>query len=326
MVIEKELAPFLVWLFGPGFGEGGPQTWPALVFLAVVLLLAGGLLLAARYASMGWARVSAWLFFALAAFPPFLGAMAAAAELRGAGPAPLRLLAQSLAGLFGPQWRQGSLATWWSIIGAIVAICAVVGFLGVLLRSGPRSAWRWVSQSFPNIVVDLARMSPRRLWALAWLAFWESMRRRVIVVFVIFVLLLLVAGWYLDPGSPRPAELYLSTVFSATTYLVALLALFFSVFSLPADISNRTLHTVVTKPVRPSEIVLGRMAGFIMVGTVLLAVMSVVSFLFVERNLQHTHVLLTENLHPPENAKPGEATRPGGTNRSLAEPLAPRPR
>ena len=54
---------------------------------------------------------------------------------------------------------------------------------------------------------------------------------------------------------------------TATSYLVLLLALFLSSLSLPADIKNRTLHTVVTKPVRPSEIVLGRILGFAAVGT-----------------------------------------------------------
>ena len=93
------------------------------------------------------------------------------------------------------------LLTWWSVIGSIVIVCVVVGFLVVVVLSGPRAGWRWVNEAFANIVVDLARISPRRVWALTWLAFWESMRRRVIVVFAIFVLLLLVAGWYLDPGS-----------------------------------------------------------------------------------------------------------------------------
>ena len=49
---------------------------------------------------------------------------------------------------------------------------------------------------------------------------------------------------------------------TATSYLVLLLALIISSLSLPADIKNRTLHTVVTKPVRASEVVLGRIVGF----------------------------------------------------------------
>ena len=126
---------------------------------------------------------------------------------------------------------------------------------------------------FRDAAVDLTHLSPRRVWALAWLAVKESIRRRVVVVFAVFIVILLFAGWFLDPGSADPARLYLSFVLTATSYLVLLLALFLSSLSLPADIKNRTLHTVVTKPVRRSEIVLGRILGFTAVGTALLLVM-----------------------------------------------------
>ena len=70
---------------------------------------------------------------------------------------------------------------------------------------------------------------------------------------------------------------------TATSYLLLLLAPFLSTLSLPADIKNRTLHTVVTKPVRASEIVLGRILGFAAVGTCLLVFMGVTCYVFVER-------------------------------------------
>ena len=55
---------------------------------------------------------------------------------------------------------------------------------------------------------------------------------------------------------------------AATTYLVLLMALLISTFSLPTDMKNRTITTVVTKPVHTSEIVLGRIVGFTIIGTV----------------------------------------------------------
>ena len=142
--------------------------------------------------------------------------------------------------------------------------------------------------------------------ALSRLAVKESIRNRVIVVFVVFVVILLFAGWFLDPASPNPARLYLEVVLTTTGYLTLLLALFLSALSLPADIKNRTLHTVVTKPVRPSEIVLGRMLGFTIVGTVLLAVMGVISYVFVVRGLSHTHELTAADLRPVGPVARGE--------------------
>jgi hypothetical protein len=154
--------------------------------------------------------------------------------------------------------------------------------------------------------LDLVCMSPRRVWALAWLAVKESVRRRVIMVFGLFVVILLFAGWFLDVGSSDPAKLYLSFVLTATTYLTLLLALFLSAFSLPADVKSRTIQTVVTKPVRSSEIVLGRILGFTIVGTVLLAVMSAVSYVFVIRGVDHTHDVLVESLKPAGTAADGQ--------------------
>ena len=95
----------------------------------------------------------------------------------------------------------------------------------------------------------------------------------MVVVFAVFILILLFAGWYLDPASIDPARLYLDFVLTATSYLVLLLSLFLSSQSLPADIKSHTIYTVVTKPVRASEVVLGRIVGFTAVTTFLLLVM-----------------------------------------------------
>ena len=73
---------------------------------------------------------------------------------------------------------------------------------------------------------DLVRTSPRRVAALAWLAVRESIRRQVVVVFAVFVILLLFAGWFLNPGSDQPARLYLQFVLTATSYLMLVLAWF----------------------------------------------------------------------------------------------------
>ena len=121
--------------------------------------------------------------------------------------------------------------------------------------------------------------------ALTRLAVLEARRRLVLVAFVVFLVVLSFAGWFLDSGSDDPAELYLSFVMSATSYLVLMLALFLSVFSLPNDLAKQTIHTVVTKPTRTTELVLGRIFGFTLVGTVMLTVSAGFSYLFVTRGL-----------------------------------------
>jgi len=189
----------------------------------------------------------------------------------------------------------------WLLVALVLGVVALAGgFFLALLRYGPWKAAAMTGKLLCAAAGDLLRISPRRVGALTWLAVKESIRRRVVVVFAVFIVLLLFAGWFLDPGSINPARLYLSFVLTSTSYLVLLLVLFLSVFSLPADLKNRTLHTIVTKPVRPSEIVLGRMLGFTVLGTVLLAAMCFISYWFVVRGLNHTHEVDLASLKPLE--------------------------
>lgn len=214
------------------------------------------------------------------------------------------------------EWFSAAALSWLLVVGVLAVAALALGCLVSVLRYGPRVGFGAALGTAFSGIVDVVCMSPRRVAALAWLAVKESIRRRVILVFGLFVVILLFAGWFLDVGSSEPAKLYLSFVLTATTYLVLLLALFLSAFSLPGDVKTRTIQTVVTKPVRPSEIVLGRMLGFTIVGTVLLALMSVVSYVFVTRGVRHTHEVLAENLKPAGPAVNGRQPLSGTTESS----------
>ncbi|MCC6126798.1 MAG: hypothetical protein IT426_17685 [Pirellulales bacterium] len=182
-----------------------------------------------------------------------------------------------------------------------------VGWMLSFIRHGPRQAFSWlttlgregpiaalerIGRALWWCLGDLAMISPRRVAALTGLAVKESIRRRVVVAVAVFILVLLFAGWFLHPNSPHPAQLYISFVMTATSYLVLLLTLILCSLSIPTDLKNRTLHTIVTKPVRPSEVILGRVFGFIAIGTALLAIMGTVSYFFVVRGLAHSHELM----------------------------------
>jgi hypothetical protein len=197
----------------------------------------------------------------------------------------------------------------WAMVCAGAAVGALLlAWIVCALRYGPVKGFKHVFRALGSGLADLLRISPRRVWALSWLAVRESIRRRVVVVFGVFIIILLFAGWFLDPTSTHPARLYLSFVLTATTYLMLLLALFLSTLSLPEDFKRKTIYTVVTKPVRPSEIVLGRICGFTAVGTGLLMMMGAISYFFVARGLSHTHELTREDLHEVESAS-GEGAK-----------------
>jgi hypothetical protein len=213
-------------------------------------------------------------------------------------------------------WLPGAMLNWLAVVVCVAMVATAIGWLVSAMRHGPvQATWNTLAV-LRGTVLDLVRLSPRRVWALAQLALKESIRRRVIVVFAVFILILLFAGWFLDRGSIDPARLYLGTVLTITSYLVLLLVLLLSSLSLPTDLKNRTLYTVVTKPVRASEIVLGRIVGFTLVGTLLLVVMGSISYVFVQRGLAHTHQLTADDLQPVEGSVAGQpATLRGRTSR-----------
>jgi ABC-type transport system involved in multi-copper enzyme maturation permease subunit len=190
----------------------------------------------------------------------------------------------------------GALLAFFLATALLAVFFTLIAYLFASVRHGPFEAFYVVAKSIATGVNDVAHTSPRRTFALARLAVTEAVRRKVLIAFVVFLLILLFAGWFLDVQSEHPARLYISFVLTATNYLVLMLALFLAAFSLPNDIKNRTIYTVVTKPVRGTEIILGRVLGFAAVGTALLVMMCLVSYFFVVRGLDHEHLVLGETV------------------------------
>ncbi len=184
---------------------------------------------------------------------------------------------------------------------ALSVIGFVISYLISLARSGPTEGFYAVAKTISEFFrVDIPGTSIRRIGAIARLAFKEALRRRVLAVVVIFILIAMFAGWYLDRRAEDPAKLYISFVLSSTNLLVIILGLFLSTFSLPAEIKSRTIYTIVTKPVRPTEIIIGRVVGFGMVGTLILILLGTLSFVFVTRGVRHSHEVRTTSQNGAE--------------------------
>jgi hypothetical protein len=199
---------------------------------------------------------------------------------------------------------------------AATVVALIGGFLIALVRHGPMKAGDMTYRVVTGGVAELFRTSPRRVWAIARLAVKESWRRRVWVTLVVYVVILLFAGWFLKTDYREPGKLFFSVVLMATTYLTLLIALLISAFSLPQDFKSKTIYTVVTKPVRAGDIVLGRILGFTLIGTALLAVMAMFSALFVWRMLNHTHGIDVANLQNDYDAKRNPIGKSGRTSLS----------
>lgn len=188
------------------------------------------------------------------------------------------------------EWFGPALQAFLVVIPTLIALALFVWYLVAAARRGPGEGFYSVAGVIASAVGrDLPATSPRRILAMTRLTIKEAIRRKVIIGFVIFVLVFLFAGWFLDVKSNDPAHLYLSFVLTTTNYLVIVLALFLATVSLPTDIKSKTMYTIVTKPVRASEIVLGRVLGFVAVISALLIAMCFISYMFVQRGLDHQH-------------------------------------
>ena len=175
--------------------------------------------------------------------------------------------------------------------GVVILVVALATWLAQALAHGPLEGGDRVYRGVLTGLADLRATSPGRVWALARLAVQEAIRRNVLLVLAVFAVVILFAGWFLDPQNVDPGRLYLGFMLGATNLLVCAVTLILAVFSLPADIRSKTIQTVTTKPVRTAEIVLGRFLGFALVGTGLLAVMGLAGWAFVVRSVAHSHEL-----------------------------------
>ena len=205
------------------------------------------------------------------------------------------------------EWFLPGLILFGGIVLAAILLGLFVGYAVASFRHGPFEAFYIVAQVIGEAVPDFLGTSPKRVLAMARLAVKEAMRRKVVIVaFVIFAVLLLFGQWFMG-GSENPEKRFMNTIMFGTQLLTLLTVMLISAFSLPEDIKNKTIYTIVTKPVRATEIIIGRIVGFGFLGTVLLALMGLISFFFVARNLEHTHAVVgdTQTIASLDEIEPG---------------------
>ena len=175
-----------------------------------------------------------------------------------------------------------AIGIWLLIMLASAVVGLLVGLAAAWASYGFANGNRHVMATLRRGFRDLFLLSPQRIGALAILTFKESQRRKAFGIFFLFVLLFMFGGWFLGGSdSDVPAKPYISFVLTSMNFLLILMALLGACWGLPQDIKARSLHMVVTKPVRRSEIVIGRMLGYVGVLTLVLVCTSVVGYFWI---------------------------------------------
>jgi hypothetical protein len=177
-------------------------------------------------------------------------------------------------------------ATSWLVLLGVLSLIAIgVSFALAVARNGV-SGIAIFGSGLLSYLDDIGSVSPRRVYALTMLTLKEAVRRKALLVFVVFAILLMFAGWFLADTNDR-AELqvnvHVTFLLTAIAWLIIPAVIFLSCWALPEDIRIRSLHTVVTKPARRLEIVIGRMLGMGLVSLVVLVVMGVIGGFWITR-------------------------------------------
>ena len=141
------------------------------------------------------------------------------------------------------------------------------------------------------VIIELVAIRWRRLYSIARLSIYEANRRMWApwVVITVFLLVLAFTHWFLQP--PRAAEmgrLYVGTLTLLCSVLLTAMVTILTPLSIPTDIQQQTIYTVVSKPVRRLEMIWGRMIGYMALVTVLVALFGGISLLYLKRTVGQT--------------------------------------
>jgi hypothetical protein len=132
---------------------------------------------------------------------------------------------------------------------------------------------------------DVLRLSPKRIWAIGSVGFRESIRRRVLWVTPLAMLGIIAVSQLSHPFDEQDA-IRQTTKYClfASGVVVVIASLILACTSLPKEIDNRVIYTIVTKPATRLEIVLGKTLGFACTSAMILLVMGLFSYGYLRVN------------------------------------------
>ena len=120
------------------------------------------------------------------------------------------------------------------------------------------------------------------IWAVATNTIRQALRMKVALIFTILLLVLLPVMALSMPGDGTikgRLQTFVSYGLSLTSLLLCLLTIVVSIFSLTNDIKQRQIFTVLTKPVRRFQLLLGKLLGVVLLDVALLALFSAIIYL-----------------------------------------------
>jgi ABC-type transport system involved in multi-copper enzyme maturation permease subunit len=130
---------------------------------------------------------------------------------------------------------------------------------------------------------DLLRFSGYRSWAISSVSFSESIRRRVLLITPVAILGIIIVSQLQNPVDAQDAiRQTVKVALFATGMVVVIATIIMACTNLPKEIESRVIYTVVTKPTTRLEIVIGKILGFAKVSALLLLIMGLFTWGYVQ--------------------------------------------
>jgi len=121
----------------------------------------------------------------------------------------------------------------------------------------------------------------RSIWAVAANTIKQALRMKVAVVFIVLLVVLLGALGFSATGDGSlkgRCQSFVSYGLSLTSFLLCILTIVVSVYTLTSDIRDRQIYTVLTKPIRRFEYLLGKFLGVVVLDAGLVILFSAVIY------------------------------------------------
>lgn len=149
--------------------------------------------------------------------------------------------------------------------------------------------------------------SPSRIWTLAMATVTQLVRMKILVFLLVFGAIVVAAGFVFPVMNPEQQLKMLKDVsFGALQVFAIVIAIVSTALLLPRDLEDRTLYTILSKPVPRHEYLIGKLLGvLLLIGGGLIVMDAVLSIvLWLRQNMvlaDAIHSLEHEGSATPEN-------------------------
>lgn len=121
------------------------------------------------------------------------------------------------------------------------------------------------------------------IWAVAKNTIKQALRMKIAVVFIMLLLVLLPVLGITTTGDDTlkgRLQTFVSYGLSLTSLLLCLLTIFITIYTVTGDIKYRQIYTVITKPIRRYQLLLGKLLGVMILDIALLFIFSTLIYTF----------------------------------------------